>query len=200
MVTWRSCIASRSADCTLAGARFISSARIKLANIGPFFTEKVSFLGLYICVPIISAGNKSGVNCKRLNFASIVLASVLMASVFANPGTPSNRICPLESNATKRRSLMCFCPTITLLSSSISISIIALSLFIFSFNSFKSVCTISVILYFFSECKFKFCNFMCKCERYFFWKSIYNQYSFKFGRGFCSRKLLVRLSNECNKE
>ena len=35
MVTCRSCIASSSADCTLAGARLISSARTRLAKIGP---------------------------------------------------------------------------------------------------------------------------------------------------------------------
>jgi hypothetical protein len=42
MVTCRSCIASNNALCTLAGARLISSARTKLANIGPFFTENCS--------------------------------------------------------------------------------------------------------------------------------------------------------------
>jgi hypothetical protein len=35
-VTWRSCIASSSADCTLAGARLISSASTRLAKMGPF--------------------------------------------------------------------------------------------------------------------------------------------------------------------
>lgn len=35
MVTWRSCIASSSALCTLAGARLISSASTKLEKIGP---------------------------------------------------------------------------------------------------------------------------------------------------------------------
>ena len=35
MVTCRSCIASRSADCTLAGARLISSASTRFAKIGP---------------------------------------------------------------------------------------------------------------------------------------------------------------------
>ena len=33
--TWRSSIASSSADCTLAGARLISSARTMLAKMGP---------------------------------------------------------------------------------------------------------------------------------------------------------------------
>jgi hypothetical protein len=41
IVTWRSCIASSSADCTLAGARLISSASTRLANSGPFFWVKV---------------------------------------------------------------------------------------------------------------------------------------------------------------
>ena len=34
-MTVRSCIASSSADCTLAGERLISSARMMLAKIGP---------------------------------------------------------------------------------------------------------------------------------------------------------------------
>jgi len=37
MVTWRSCMASRSALWTFAGARLISSARMRLLNIGPCF-------------------------------------------------------------------------------------------------------------------------------------------------------------------
>jgi hypothetical protein len=41
MVTCFSCIASSSADCTLAGARLISSASSTLAKIGPFLTLKV---------------------------------------------------------------------------------------------------------------------------------------------------------------
>ena len=35
IVTWRSCIASSSALCTLGGVRLISSARIRFANRGP---------------------------------------------------------------------------------------------------------------------------------------------------------------------
>jgi hypothetical protein len=41
MVTWRSCMASSRALCTLAGARLISSARIRLEKIGPRFCVKV---------------------------------------------------------------------------------------------------------------------------------------------------------------
>src|SRR5215204_1998204 len=35
IVTWRSCITSSSALCTLAGARLISSARSRCVNTGP---------------------------------------------------------------------------------------------------------------------------------------------------------------------
>ena len=42
MVTCRSCIASSSADCTFDGARLISSARMKLAKIGPLRVRKAA--------------------------------------------------------------------------------------------------------------------------------------------------------------
>ncbi len=40
MVTCRSCMASSSELCTLAGARLISSARTRLAKMGPRFGVK----------------------------------------------------------------------------------------------------------------------------------------------------------------
>ena len=43
--TWRSAITSSSADCTLAGARLISSASTKLAKIGPSSTSNCSLDG-----------------------------------------------------------------------------------------------------------------------------------------------------------
>ena len=46
MVTCFSCIASSSALCTLAGARLISSARTRLAKIGPFLTVNSPVRGL----------------------------------------------------------------------------------------------------------------------------------------------------------
>ena len=61
-----------------------------------------------------SAGNKSGVNCMRLYLASMSCANVFMASVFANPGTPSSKMCPSLSNPMSSESMRCFCPTITL--------------------------------------------------------------------------------------
>ena len=62
IVTCRSCIASSSADCTFAGARLISSARITFANSGPRRTWKSASRWLNISVPVMSAGNRSGVN------------------------------------------------------------------------------------------------------------------------------------------
>ena len=44
MVTCRSCIASSNTLWTLAGARLISSARIRLAKIGPRETSKLPHL------------------------------------------------------------------------------------------------------------------------------------------------------------
>ena len=40
--TWCSAMTSSSADCTLAGARLISSASTKLANTGPSSTSNCS--------------------------------------------------------------------------------------------------------------------------------------------------------------
>jgi hypothetical protein len=45
-VTCRSCIASRSALCTFAGARLISSARMICAKIGPLRVVNVPSRGL----------------------------------------------------------------------------------------------------------------------------------------------------------
>ena len=111
MVTWRSCMASSNALCTFAGARLISSANIKLAKIGPFFTSNFSFLTLYTIVPITSAGSKSGVNWMRLNLASISDDKVLIANVFAKPGTPSKSTWPFANNAINNESTKCFWPT-----------------------------------------------------------------------------------------
>jgi len=44
IVTWRSCMASSRALCTFAGALLISSAKTKLANIGPFLDTNSSLL------------------------------------------------------------------------------------------------------------------------------------------------------------
>ena len=45
IVTWRSCITSSSALCTLAGARLISSASRKLQKTGPSSVSNVPWSG-----------------------------------------------------------------------------------------------------------------------------------------------------------
>ena len=90
MVTCLSCIASKSADCTLAGARLISSAKIKLANIGPL--RGMNLPSEYTMVPVKSPGRRSGVNWMRLNSVFTASDNVLTAKVLASPGTPSIRI------------------------------------------------------------------------------------------------------------
>jgi len=62
MDTWPSAMTSSSADCTLAGARLISSARTRLANTGPHSMSNSSADGRQIRVPTMSAGTRSGVN------------------------------------------------------------------------------------------------------------------------------------------
>ena len=69
----------KGAACTLkAGARLISSARIKLPKIGPFLTEYVPSPGLNTWVPVTSPGSMSGVNWMREKFASMQSARVRM--------------------------------------------------------------------------------------------------------------------------
>ena len=45
--------------------RLISSARIRFEKMGPFFAVNEWSLGSYTCVPTMSAGSRSGVNCNR---------------------------------------------------------------------------------------------------------------------------------------
>ena len=139
-----SCMASSKALWTLAGDLLISSARMKFAKTGPFFTINSSFFWLYIIVPTRSAGRRSGVNWILLNFASIIDASDLIASVFASPGTPSRRMWPFASSPIIRLSVRCFCPMITLFISILTMSTKELSFSIFSFKILMSaVCSIA---------------------------------------------------------
>ena len=62
IVTCCSCMDSNSAACTFAGARLISSARIRFEKMGPCLMLKLPSWGLKIWVPMTSAGNISGVN------------------------------------------------------------------------------------------------------------------------------------------
>ncbi len=65
----------------------------------------------------MSDGTRSGVNWTRANDPPTTLAKVRTASVFATPGTPSSRQCPLASSDTISVSTMCSWPTMTRLTS-----------------------------------------------------------------------------------
>src|SRR5918998_6511573 len=117
MVTWRSAMTSRSADCTLAGARLISSARTKLANTGPSSTSKVPESARYTRVPVMSEGSRSGVNWSRVNEPPTAVATVSTVRVLARPGTPSIRQWPWASRHTSTRSSNRSWPTMTFLAS-----------------------------------------------------------------------------------
>src|ERR1035437_8202266 len=68
-------------------------------------------------VPIRSAGTRSGVNWMRLNSPPIAPASVLMAMVFASPGTPSTSRWPRARSATASRSRRWSWPSMTFFTS-----------------------------------------------------------------------------------
>ena len=106
-------MASSRADCTLLGARLISSASSRLANTGPFLGLKVSERGSNTSVPTTSEGSRSGVNCTRRKVMWLAAASVLMVRVLASPGRPSSSTCPGTSRATRRRFSRFGWPTIT---------------------------------------------------------------------------------------
>ncbi len=119
-----SCIASRSADCVFGVARFISSAKTKLAKSGPDWKRKArcpSMPSSMIFVPVISAGIRSGVNWIRLNFNFRAWPNVRINIVLPRPGTPSMRIWPPLNTPTSTCLTTSFWPTITRpISSSIS--------------------------------------------------------------------------------
>ncbi len=98
-MTWRSCIASRSADWTFGGARLISSARITFANTGPRRYSNSWLTGLSTTVPTMSDGSMSGVNCTRLNESESAAENLRTSIVFAIPGTPSRRTWPSLQSA-----------------------------------------------------------------------------------------------------
>ncbi len=98
-VTCRSCIASSSADCVFAGARFTSSASTTLPKIGPRRIRNCPVESSYTEVPTTSLGMRSGVNWIRLNVPPMSWATVRASSVFAVPGTPSMRTWPPSTRA-----------------------------------------------------------------------------------------------------
>ena len=88
-VTRRSCIASSSAACVLAGARLISSPSTRSPKIGP--GRKLKTTGAVSrLTPVMSDGMRSGVNWMRRNSSPSASARARTSRVFAVPGTPSS--------------------------------------------------------------------------------------------------------------
>ena len=65
-VTWRSSIASSSADCVFGDARLISSASTTLANTPPGRNSNSLVARFQTDTPVTSDGSRSGVNWMRL--------------------------------------------------------------------------------------------------------------------------------------
>ena len=84
MDTCFSCIASRRADWVFGGDLLISSAMMKLANIGPLTTSN-PLLGSNVVKPVMSVGKRSTVNCILFDEQPLIFAKVLITNVFAIP-------------------------------------------------------------------------------------------------------------------
>ena len=98
-VTWRSSIASSSADCVFGVARLISSASTTCAMIGPGRNSKSPVFWLKIDTPLTSLGSRSGVNWMRRKLHPAEMARLRARIVLPTPGTSSISTCPWHSSA-----------------------------------------------------------------------------------------------------
>src|SRR5690606_29144667 len=111
--TWRSAIASSSADCVLGAVRLISSARKSPVKTGPGRKVNVPVTGSYTEDPVMSAGSRSGVHCSRREASTSAVASVRRARVLRRPGTSSTSTWPPARIAASARRSGCVIPTTT---------------------------------------------------------------------------------------
>ena len=112
-LTWRSSIASSSADCVFGEARLISSARTMLANSGPRWKTNDSLERWKMLTPTRSAGSRSGVNCTRFHVQCTDAAIALARLVLPTPGTSSMSRWPSASRHETARSIASFLPCTT---------------------------------------------------------------------------------------
>ena len=103
-VTWRSCMASSSAACVLAGARLTSSARTRLAKTGPGRKANSPVSRSSTTAPVMSAGSRSGVNWMRWKASPVTVASDRAVRVLATPGRSSSRTWPSASSPARTSS------------------------------------------------------------------------------------------------
>src|SRR5437588_138595 len=118
IVTWFSCMHSRSAACVFGEARLISSTRSRFANTGPGLNSNSFERWLKTFTPVTSEGRRSGVNWSRENDASSERASAFASIVFPTPGKSSRIRCPsLIRQRTQSRSVSAgACTTVARLS------------------------------------------------------------------------------------
>jgi len=111
-VTRRSCMASRRADWVLGEARLISSAKTRLAKMGPGWKTKrrAPSISWRMGLPVMSPGSRSGVNWMRLASSPQAAARPLTSSVFPNPGRPSRRMWPQAKIPVRTCSMSCCWP------------------------------------------------------------------------------------------
>ena len=113
-VTWRSAIASSSADCVFGIARLISSTRTMLAKTGPGRNSNSRDCWLKTESPVTSVGCRSGVHCTReWTTPSIEPARLRASTVFAVPGTSSNSTWPRHATAARTRRTCSVLPSTT---------------------------------------------------------------------------------------
>ncbi len=102
-VTWRSSIASSSADWVRGVARLSSSTSTTCANNGPGRNSHSLPARWKTETPVSSDGRRSGVHWTRWNTPPMLRASALASRVLPTPGTSSTRRWPPESSATSAR-------------------------------------------------------------------------------------------------
>src|SRR5690606_18244305 len=111
--TWRSSMASSSADWVFGDARLISSASSTCENTGPGWKTNCALSRSNTDRPTMSAGNRSLVNCTRLNCRPSDIDSAWASVVLPTPGRSSISRWPRASRQA-RASLICGClPTTT---------------------------------------------------------------------------------------
>ena len=99
-VTWRSSMASRSADWVFGVARLISSVSTICAMTGPGRNSNSWVAWLKIETPVTSEGSRSGVNWMRWKVQAVERASARASMVLPTPGTSSSSRWPRQSRVT----------------------------------------------------------------------------------------------------
>ena len=101
-MTWRSSMASSSADCVFGEARLISSPSTMLAKIGPGRNSNSLVPRFQTVTPMTSEGSRSGVNWIRANVQSIERGQRLRQARLADAGDVLDQEVALGDQAQQR--------------------------------------------------------------------------------------------------